>query len=170
MKGGHTVIALRFGGIGFFILLTIFVMVALFAVPVQAETVFLADQLPAMSATVQAVDVEGTDSGPPLAIEQDTSLVEGLLSMFSALETKMLYIYTFEDSQSCLGASASYRLLELSDDIDLNASAVLISDSGLSVGLGVGLSINSVANVLDTTVGWTPQRGLFIGVGINRIL
>jgi hypothetical protein len=127
MKGGHVVIALRFDGLSLTaILLTIFVMVALFAVPVQAETVYLADQ--------------------------------------------PIYIYSFRDSASMLGVNASYHLLDLTDSVSLNANAVLISDDGLSLGIGAGLSVDNMISELDTVLGWTPRHGLFLGVGINKIL
>jgi hypothetical protein len=132
-----------------------------FIVPVQAETISLAPQLPAL------VVVQQTPESPPA---DNPSVIDGILGMFDKIDAKMLYIYSFEDKQSALGALAAYPLVEVNNDITLNAEAVLISNDGLSMGLGVGASIKNVISVFDVMGGWTPQNGAFLGIGINKLL
>ncbi len=124
-------------------------------VPVQAETMSLANCLPSV-AVVQQVE--------------EPSVIEGILGMFDKIDARMMYVYLFDDKQSALGALAAYPLIEVNENITINAEAVLISNDGLSMGLGVGASIKNVVSVFDVMGGYTPQNGAFIGIGINKLL
>lgn len=142
-------------------ILALLIALLCYLLPAQAESINLANQLPAVAIVTQTPEELPPDSS--------TSTLDVLLSMFSSIETKVLYVYSFDQHKGMLGALASYPLWN-NERISLNVDAVLISDDGLSLGLGAGMTIKNVLSVLDVMAGYTPQQGTVLGVGINKAI
>jgi hypothetical protein len=129
----------------------------------ETQVVNLASQLQLVD-TVAATPV----LAEPTLVTETPSFMEGVIDMFSSIETRTLALYSFKEDKLALGATATFPVYEFNEKVSLTVGGVLISDDGLSIGGAFGLSVKEIANVFDGIVGWSPAFKLFVGIGINK--